>query len=154
MITNKFDHSLLFNNFNILRKSKHLSKGEFNKLIGVVNAYRSNYFSIGSKLLKGIQDNFPGITEEWLLTPHDTNYVLPEYNGTSTVAESQAPYASPAPIPAESPSLDVTEYYTHVSTAHLQGAQQVIQDGYDEIRSNIKKLKAKEKRLKKVNTNK
>jgi len=77
-MTNNFDIKILHNNFNILRKKKHLSKGEFNKLIGISNVFRTNYFSIGAKLLKGIQDHFPGIDEEWLLTSHDVNYEFPE----------------------------------------------------------------------------
>lgn len=77
-MSNKFDINVLINNFNILRKSKGLNKGEFNKLIGMVNVFRPNYFSIGAKLLKGIQDNFPGIDENWLLTPHDIDYEFPE----------------------------------------------------------------------------
>jgi hypothetical protein len=85
MITNKFSREILHNNFNILRKSKGLNKGDFNKLIRMANVYRPNYFSIGAKLLKGIADNFPGIDEAWLLTPHDEKE-------THIVAESQSPY--------------------------------------------------------------
>lgn len=106
MTTNILNHKVLFNNFDILRKSKRLTKGEFNKLIGINNVFRPNYFSIGAKLLKGIQDNFPGITEEWLLTPHDVDYEFPELQklkqatGTNVMCEtphspvfdSQSPY--------------------------------------------------------------
>ena len=99
-MTNKFDINILINNYDILRKSKGLNKGEFNKLIGMANVYRPNYFSIGAKLLKGITDNYPGITEEWLLTPHDPNYEFPEiqklkqadHSDSAYVNEAQAPY--------------------------------------------------------------
>jgi hypothetical protein len=97
-MTIKFDHDILFNNINILRKSKHLSKGEFNKLIGVTNVFRKNYYSIGAKLLTGIQRHFPGITEEWLLTPHDPNCEFSELLKLKTddqsgkISEPQAPY--------------------------------------------------------------
>src|ERR1035437_333122 len=99
---NKFSRDILYNNFNILRKIKHLSKGEFNKLIGVTNAFRKNYFSIGAKMLKGIQDNFPGIDEAWLLTPHDVNkpsYIVPES------------YPAYDPAAAGVPAQHITKFY-------------------------------------------
>lgn len=70
-MANKFNIKTLHNNFDMLRKRAHLSKGEFCKLIGIVNVYRTDYSSIGAKLLKGISDHFPDIDENWLLIPHD-----------------------------------------------------------------------------------
>lgn len=125
MITNKFSTEILFNNFDILRKSKGLNKGDFNKLIRMGNVYRPNYFSIGAKLLKGITDNFPGITEEWLLTSHDANYEFPELQKLK-VAESQTDYGnfgklrriSDAPETKISELLQKTAYVLESNTLH------------------------------------
>lgn len=40
-------------------------------------------------------------------------------------------------------SIGTTEFYTHVSTSHLRGTQDVIQKGYDEIRAKIQEVKDK-----------
>jgi hypothetical protein len=79
-MTNKiFDRNVLFNNLDILRISRSMTKSAFNKLLQISNAYRSDCNSIGAQLLRGIQDNFPGIDEKWLLTPHDLmSYVYPD----------------------------------------------------------------------------
>jgi hypothetical protein len=88
---NKFNIGILHNNFNILRKSKHLSKRDFCKLVGVKNAFRTDYSSVGAKLLKGIQDNFPDINEEWLLTSHDVNYEFVDIQQTKRVNKIYEP---------------------------------------------------------------
>lgn len=92
---NKFSINILHNNFNILRKSKHLGKGEFCQLMGVTNAFRTDYSSIGPKIMRGITDNFPGITEEWLLTSHDVKDELLKFADQQTrriIAESDTVY--------------------------------------------------------------
>ena len=104
MALNKFNIRILHNNFDILRKQHHLKKGQFCKIIGIANAYRTDYSSIGAKLLKGIADNFSGIDEAWLLEPHDlreellkSHYIEPAYNQTS-VNESWARYGENAEL--------------------------------------------------------
>jgi len=92
---NKFNINILRNNFNILCESKHLKKGDFCKLIGVSNAFRKDYFSIGPKMMKGITDNFPDITEEWLLTSHDAKEELTRINDQQiqfSIRENQRGY--------------------------------------------------------------
>lgn len=84
----KFDINILHSNFDILRASKKLSKKEFCDLIGVANAYRRDFSSIGPKLLKGITDHFKGINENWLLSSHDVDY---KYDVMSNAPINEAP---------------------------------------------------------------
>lgn len=96
MTANKFDINILHNNFDILRASKKLSKKEFCDLIGIANAYRRDFSSIGPKLLRGITDHFKGIDENWLLSKHDVDY---KFNATlnTPVNESPAAYRETPP---------------------------------------------------------
>jgi hypothetical protein len=135
MITKKFDINILFNNFNILRKSKGLSKGEFNKLIGMANVYRPNYFSIGAKLLKGIQAHFPWVDEEWLLTPHNPDKI-------NIVAEPQQPYQGVSlkrvtdNIPLKiSDLIHKTSYILESDTPHKLAFVSIIEACYRAVKS-------------------
>lgn len=88
MTANKFDINILHNNFDILRASKKISKKEFCDLIGIANAYRRDFSSIGPKLLRGITDHFKGIDENWLLSKHDVDY---KFNTTLNTQVNEAP---------------------------------------------------------------
>lgn len=122
---NKFNIEVLHSNFNILRKIKHLSKAEFCKMIGVANAFRTDYSSIGPKMLKGITDNYPMVDQNWLLTPHDVNYDVKYL----TVCEPLAPYP-------EKPSESVQPSNSLLNlTAEVLDSDSVYRDA---LESNVK----------------
>lgn len=160
-MTNKFDIEVLFNNYDILRKSKHLSKGEFNKLIGIKNVFRRNYFSIGVKLLKGIQQNFPGITEEWLLTKHDKDYKLTENNkirqvGSYPISEDQPPYNHKTTPPTFSQLMDKTSAVLESNTVFSEALKSNIEafhtaiDFNEELQKSQQKIKELENTVKSI----
>lgn len=118
MMSNKFDIRILHNNFDILRKYKNLRKSEFCKLIGIGNAYRTDYSSLGAKLLKGIADHFSGIDEKWLLTPHNMVEELSKSypHIYSKVAEPHEPY--PQIVKISDPLIQKTAAILESSTVY------------------------------------
>jgi ribosomal protein S15P/S13E len=92
----------------------------------MVNVFRPNYFSIGAKLLKGIQDNFPGITKEWLLTPHDAHYIFPEIQKIKQTShragtyenEPEEPYRNIQTVKISDPLIQKTAAILESSTVY------------------------------------
>ena len=63
-------------------------------MLGVKNVFRKDYNSIGPKLLFGIQQNFDGVDEAWLLKEHNTekiNVMLRKKHSYSQKSEHMVP---------------------------------------------------------------
>lgn len=70
MVGTIFNVDVFLNNLELLRRLSKKSKGEFATMIGVANAFRRDLESLGTKMERGITDNFRGVDREWLLRDH------------------------------------------------------------------------------------
>lgn len=73
------DRDIYFNNINILREYNHLSKTDFNKKIGVRNAFRSDQNKPGRGTVLTICKEFD-IDENWLGNPQKEMPQIKEHN--------------------------------------------------------------------------
>jgi len=70
MMPKKFDIATFHENLEALRRLSGHNKGNFNKMLGLANAFRKKINSVGDRLWLGITNNFNVPGKEWLLTKH------------------------------------------------------------------------------------
>jgi hypothetical protein len=61
---------VIIKNLELLRGLTPYSKEEFSKIIGVANAFRRDYKTLGRIMETGIKNNFQGVDRKWLLSEH------------------------------------------------------------------------------------
>jgi transcriptional regulator with XRE-family HTH domain len=98
------DWDIYFRNLAILRHRHRLNKGDFNKRIGIWNAYRRDLKRPGRGTILSICRAF-GVSEAWLASPHayDSDPVL-----DNAAAEAPKPAAALSPEAQETPTKAAT----------------------------------------------
>jgi hypothetical protein len=100
-IWDQADWDIYFRNLAILRHRHRLNKGEFNKRIGIWNAYRRDLKRPGRGTILSICRAF-NVTEQWLSAPH--GYDSPTERETPPAAPSSRPAAPEAAVEAPEPA--------------------------------------------------